>query len=199
MFTGQVGVLWTGCLRWKTTLEWIGSTRTSGFYSVAIVQCTSCKIPKQMNQAMLQVSIESSIWREDTERLPHRDMDRFGYDGIVFSILENIKKYYRRTTLTQQPSWHPCLPTLSLLRVSVWQKPSTLISNSLPMSLLVSMSISITLATGAVILEDETVLNFSFLSSKCLDLGDEDDIGAGMWTYQSCTEMVLKIWIADLN
>merc|ERR1712013_700147 len=28
-------------------------------------------------------------------------------------------------------------------------------------------------------------------NSKCLDLGDEDDIGAGMWTYQSCTEMVM--------
>ena len=61
VFTGQVGVLWTGCLRWKTTLEWIGSTRTSGFYSVAIVQCTSCNILKQMNQALLQVSIENSI------------------------------------------------------------------------------------------------------------------------------------------
>ena len=29
--------------------------------------------------------------------------------------------------------------------------------------------------------------------SKCLDLGEEDDIGAGMWAYQSCTEMVLTI------
>jgi len=27
--------------------------------------------------------------------------------------------------------------------------------------------------------------------SKCLDLGVEDDIGAGMWSYQSCTEMVM--------
>ena len=61
MFAGQVGVLWTGCLRWKTTLEWIGSTRTSGFYSVAIVQCTSCNIPKHLNQALPQVSIENSI------------------------------------------------------------------------------------------------------------------------------------------
>ena len=31
------------------------------------------------------------------------------------------------------------------------------------------------------------------LNSKCLDLGDEDDIGAGMWTYQSCTEMVVQL------
>jgi lysosomal Pro-X carboxypeptidase len=29
--------------------------------------------------------------------------------------------------------------------------------------------------------------------SKCLDLGQEDDIGAGMWSYQSCTEMV-TLW-----
>ena len=91
MSIGQVGVLWTGCLRWKTTLEWIGSTRTSGFCSVAKVQCTSCDIPKLMNQALPQVSIENFFGREDTERLPHRDMDRFGYDGIIFTMLENIK------------------------------------------------------------------------------------------------------------
>ena len=38
-----------------------------------------------------------------------------------------------------------------------------------------------------------TPLKCTFLTSKCLDLGEEDDIGAGMWTYQSCTEMVLKL------
>ena len=102
-----------------------------------------------------------------------------------------------RTTLTRQPSWHPYLPTQSLLPASVWQNHTTLISNSSQMCLPVLMSTSITLATGAVILHS-TFLKIkpakcSFLTSKCLDLGEEDDIGAGMWTYQSCTEMVLKL------
>jgi lysosomal Pro-X carboxypeptidase len=35
--------------------------------------------------------------------------------------------------------------------------------------------------------------------SKCLDLGDEDDIGAGMWTYQSCTEMVMPFCYDGTN
>jgi len=36
-------------------------------------------------------------------------------------------------------------------------------------------------------------------SSKCLDLGQEDDIGAGMWTYQSCTEMVMPFCYDGTN
>ena len=28
-------------------------------------------------------------------------------------------------------------------------------------------------------------------SATCLNLSDEDDIGADMWTYQACTEMVM--------
>merc|ERR1712032_1600177 len=35
--------------------------------------------------------------------------------------------------------------------------------------------------------------------SKCLDLGEEDDIGAGMWTYQSCTEMVMPFCYDGTN
>ena len=57
-----------------------------------------------------------------------------------------------RTTLTRQPSWHPYLPTQSLLPASVWQNPTIPTSNSSQMCLPVLMSTSITLATGAVIL-----------------------------------------------
>ena len=32
-------------------------------------------------QAVLQVWIENSLWREGIERLPNGDLDRFGHDG----------------------------------------------------------------------------------------------------------------------
>jgi len=35
--------------------------------------------------------------------------------------------------------------------------------------------------------------------AKCLDLGYQDDIGAGMWTYQSCTEMVMPFCYDGTN
>ena len=162
MLTGQVGVLWTGCLSWRTTLEWNGSTRTSGF-SVVIVWFTGQEDTwtlKQMNQALLQVSIENSFGCDDTERLSHWDLDRSGNDGnlALWTKYENahcacIALLYR-TTLTRPPSWHPCLPTQSLLPASVWRNPTTPISNSLQMYLPVLMSTSTTPVTGAVILQE---------------------------------------------
>lgn len=36
-------------------------------------------------------------------------------------------------------------------------------------------------------------------NASCLDLGDEDDIGAGMWSYQACTEMVMPFCYDGTN
>lgn len=36
-------------------------------------------------------------------------------------------------------------------------------------------------------------------NAKCLALGEPDDIGAGMWDYQACTEMVMPMCFDGVN
>ena len=74
-----------------------------------------------------------------------------------------------RTILTRQPSWRRCPPTQSLLRAPIWQNPTTQTSNSSQMYLPVSMSTSISLATGALLLQVENLLwNAPFWSASAL-------------------------------
>ena len=107
-------------LKNNTGVDWINKNFR---FFVAIVWYTGqTTLSKPMNQAVLQVSIENSFGREDTERLSHWDLDRFGYDGNLALWMKYVWKctLYMHCyvglplpdnllgTLTCQPS-HCCL------------------------------------------------------------------------------------------
>ena len=152
---------------------------------------------KQMNQALLQVSIENSFGCDDTERLSHWDLDRSGNDGnlALWTKYENahctciaIQDYpYPTTFLAPLPANPVTAACVSLAKP--YDSDQQLLAN-----VFAGLNVYFNY-TGDRCRHSTriTPLKCTFLTSKCLDLGEEDDIGAGMWTYQSCTEMVLRL------